>query len=374
MKAIVNARAVLEDRVLEHATVLFDGRFRRIGQDVPTEGCDVVDAGGRYLFPGLIDLHMHGLMGKETLDPDVAAHRFIAAQLPKQGVTGYLPSFGSAPLPKMAAALEAVRACMKQPCGAKAHGAYMEGVFISLEKRGAHDPSLLMPPDTDFMLSFLDVIKVAIAAPELYPEYISWCAERGIVCAMGHTDATYEQAMEGVRRGATQATHLFNGMRGMSHREAGMAGAALLCDAVNVELIADTAHVAKEMFRLVYRLKGPDRILLITDSSPAAGLGPGVYTSSGRRVTVDDLVGRLDNGTISSSVVPLRKGVLNFHLHAGAPLHEAARMATLNPARVLGVDKSLGSIRVGKQADMFLADGDMNVWQTFVDGERVYQA
>jgi len=253
------------------------------------------------------------------------------------------------------------------------HGAHMEGVFISVEKKGAHNPALILPPDTDFLEPYADILRIAVTAPEKYPEFVTWCVGRGIVCAMGHTNATYAEAMEGIRLGVSQATHLFNGMRGITHREPGAAGAALLSDRVDCELIADTAHVAKELYPLVYRMKGPDKILLITDSSVASGMPPGVYTSNARTVYVDEFVGRLENGTISSSVVPLRRDILNFHRYSGATLPEAVRMATLNPARALKLDRELGSIREGKRADLFVADEEMNVLLTVLDGEIVYR-
>lgn len=372
MKAIINAKIVLEDGILEDAGILFDERIREIGSVRVPENCETVNAEGQFLFPGLIDVHMHGYCGREVMEGEEEANRFIARKLLKDGVTGFLPSVATAPLPTVGRALDAIRGAMRDSGGAKIHGAHMEGVFISVEKKGAHDPSLIMPPDTEFLAPFADIIKIMITAPEKYPEFVTWCVERGIVSAMGHTNASYAQAMEGIRRGATQATHLFNGMRGINHREPGVAGAALLSDSVNVELIADTVHVAKELHRLVYKLKGPDKIILITDSSIASGMGPGVYQSNNRTVYVDEFVGRLENGTISSSVVPLRRDVLNFHRNSGAPLYEAVRMASLNPARVLGMEDKIGSLRIGKCADMFLADGEMRVSHTFLDGECVY--
>ena len=373
MKAIVNANIVLENGILENGAVLFGEKIEAVAPERIPAGAEVIDAGGRFLFPGLIDVHTHGYCGREVLEGTADAVEFIAGKLLKDGVTGFLPTVATAPLPAVGAALDAVRATMGKGRGAKVHGAHMEGVFISVEKKGAHNPNLILPPDTDFLAPYADILRIVITAPEKYPEFVQWCAERGIVAAMGHTNATYQEAMEGIRRGVTQATHLFNGMRGLTHREPGAAGAALLSDRVNCELIADTAHVAKELYPLVYRMKGPDKILLITDSSIASGMGPGVYTSNARTVYVDELVGRLENGTISSSVVPLRRDILNFHRHSGATLPEAVRMATLNPARVLKLDHALGSIREGKRADLFVADGEMNVLLTVLDGEIVYR-
>lgn len=373
MKAITNARIVLEDGILENASLIFDEKIRAIGTELSTDGCELLDAQGQYLFPGLIDLHIHGYCGREVLEGTREAQMHMAHALSKDGVTGYLATLGTAALDRIACSLNAVRDCMGSRGGAKLHGAYMEGVFISKEKRGAHDPSLILPPDPTFLESFLDVLRIVIAAPEQNPEFISWCVEHGLVCAMGHTNARYEEAEAGIRLGMSQATHLFNGMSGINHRAPGTAGAALLHDGVRVELIADTVHVSGALHKLVYRLKGPDNILLVTDSSVASGMGPGTYISNNRTIHVDEYVGRLENGTISGSAVPLRRDVLNFHRNSGAPLYEAVRMASLNPARVLKLDGELGSIRIGKCADMFLADKEMNVSQTFIDGNCTYR-
>ena len=373
MKAITNARIVLEDGILENASLIFDEKIRAIGTALSLDGCEVTDAQGQYLFPGLIDLHIHGYCGREVLEGTREAQMHMAASLPKDGVTGYLATLGTASLDRVARSLSAVRDCMGSRGGAKLHGAYMEGVFISQEKRGAHDPSLILPPDPTFLEPFLNVLRIVIAAPEQSPAFISWCVEHGLVCTMGHTNARYEEAEAGIRLGMSQATHLFNGMSGINHRAPGTAGAALLHDGVRVELIADTVHVSGALHKLVYRLKGPDNILLVTDSSVASGMGPGTYISNNRTIHVDEFVGRLENGTISGSAVPLRRDVLNFHRNSGAPLYEAVRAASLNPARVLKLDGELGSLRTGKCADMFLADGEMNVSRTFVDGNCIYR-
>ena len=373
MKAIKNARIVLEDSILENASLIFDEKIRAIGTALSTDGCELLDAHGQYLFPGLIDLHIHGYCGREVLEGTREAQTHMARSLPKDGVTGYLATLGTASLSRIACSLNAVRDCMGSHGGAKLHGAYMEGVFISQEKRGAHDQTLILPPDPAFLEPFLDVLHIVITAPEQSPEFISWCVEQDLVCTMGHTNARYEEAEEGIRRGVSQATHIFNGMSGINHRAPGVAGAALLHDGVRVELIADTVHVSGALHKLIYRLKGPDNILLITDSSVASGMGPGTYFSNNRTIHVDEYVSRLENGTLSGSAVPLRRDVLNFHRNSGAPLYETVRMASLNPAHVLRLDRELGSIRIGKCADMFLADDEMNVSYTFIDGNCSYR-
>lgn len=373
MKAIINAKLVLENEVLERGTLIFDDKICSIGTQTPDEGCEIIDAEGKYLFPGLIDTHIHGYCGREVLEGTEEAQLHMAKTLLQDGVTGYLATLGTAALETADRSLNAVRACMGRTGGAKLHGAYMEGIFISEEKRGAHDPSLILPPDTAFVERNLDVLRIMITPPEKYPEFISWCTERGLVCSMGHTNASYAEAMNGVRHGASQATHLFNGMRGINHREPGIAGAALLCDTVTAEFIADTVHVSPALYKMVYRMKGADKIVLITDSSVASGMGPGTYISNKRVIHVDEFVGRLENGTISGSAVPLRRDLLNMHRLGGVPLNEATRMATLNPARILKLDQQIGSLRIGKCADMFLADEDMNVSHTFVDGKCLYR-
>ena len=371
MRAIVNANIVLENEILENSALLFGETIEAVAPEHVPEGIEIIDGGTVcYGVMTITNAQCYCARRCSRGRPTRRVHRREAVEGRREGVS---------PDGRDRAAAcgrgRARRGARDDGQGQGREGARRAqgGVFISVEKKGAHNPNLILPPDTDFLAPYADILRIVITAPEKYPEFVQWCAERGIVAAMGHTNATYQEAMEGIRRGVTQATHLFNGMRGLTHREPGAAGAALLSDRVNCELIADTAHVAKELYPLVYRMKGPDKILLITDSSIASGMGPGVYTSNARTVYVDELVGRLENGTISSSVVPLRRDILNFHRHSGATLPEAVRMATLNPARVLKLDHALGSIREGKRADLFVADGEMNVLLTVLDGEIVYR-
>ena len=373
--AILHARVVTRDAVLPDYGILYDENILQIAPSEQLSGYEhAIDAQGQYLIPGLIDVHIHGYHGHDVMDGTPAALQGISKGLLENGVTGFCPTTVTMSPEDTETAFQALREEMSHPpVGAEMLGVHMEGPYLALSRKGSHEPSLLTNPDRQTVLRHRDILRIITVAPELDFDFVSWAAEQGIIVSMGHSEATFEQASRAIESGARHITHLFNAMSGLTHQKPGVVGAALLHDGVEVELVADTIHVRKELFKLVYRMKGQHRILLITDCVRAGGMPPGDYTLGAMPILSDGQSVRLSNGTLAGSILRLNQGVANFCQHAGVPLHEAVLMASYNPALSLGVADRIGSIDIGKQANFALTDESMVPSATYMRGERKYQ-
>jgi N-acetylglucosamine-6-phosphate deacetylase len=373
---------VLPDRVLEGGSVFVEeekiaGVFPR-GQSPPGEVAVRHDYGASYITPGLIDIHLHGAMGKDVMDGSVEGLRQIASHQARCGVTGFVAATLSAPGSRIQDAVRSVKAAQAGHLPSEILGIHLEGPFLSLKKRGAHNPEFIRPVDPEAVSAILEVcggLKTIITiAPEVGDNmrYVRSFRDNGLLVSIGHSDATYELARTGFDQGITQATHLFNAMSGFLPREPGVIGAVLDSDSVTAELIADGIHVHPATLRLAIRQKGADRICLITDSMNAAGLGDGDFSVGGLEVQVRDGQARLkENGALAGSVLTLNRAVRNIIRWTGLPVPQAVRLASLNPARVLGLDGERGSIESGKLADLAVFDRDFNVVATFRRGRKL---
>lgn len=338
---------------------------------VPTGGC----LGGPTfrIVPGLLDIQLNGAFGDDFADPSADMER-IGRGLPQFGVTGFVPTIVTSPVAAYAPALANLR---RAPAAREARplGVHIEGPFISPQHPGTHDPALLRMPDIAEARAWLEGgdVRYVTLAPELPGALplISLLADRGVRVAMGHTDATWAEAEAAVAAGATQATHLFNAMRPLRHRDPGIAG-FVLATHVTAGFIADGYHVAFETLRLVARVKGPDEAYLVTDALSGLGLPPGRYRLAGREYISDGTCGRLPDGTLSGSLLPLNRALRNLVDRVGLEPGEAVRLATLNPARALGLDGSLGRIEVGRGADLVLLDDGWEVQATIIGGQLAY--
>jgi N-acetylglucosamine-6-phosphate deacetylase len=255
-------------------------------------------------------------------------------------------------------------------------GLYLEGHYYSMEKRGAHHPALLRPINMEEYELLLELgrgwIKAAALSPELpgAPEAIKRLRKAGVIAAAAHSAALFDEALEGINAGISLATHTFNGMRALSHHEPGILGAVLTDDRVICEAIADGIHLAPAILKLLFRLKGPDRIALISDSVSLNGLPDGKYELETRTVTLSGGAIRLEDGRLAGSCLSLDRAVRNMVRFAGAGLPLAVRMASLTPARALGIDSRKGSVAVGKDADLILFDDDIHVQEAVIGGRR----
>lgn len=339
----------------------------------------VFDLGDCILAPGFIDLHVHGNGGAwwgESREKD----RAIARRMAAGGTTSCLASLGGRRhLDRVLAAIEMTSAMVGSGVrGVEVLGIHMEGPFINPEKKGAWTPQQLREPDREELRRMQAAaggrIKTMTIAPELLGAL--GCVEEaiglGITPAIGHTNATYEEAMLGVETGINYATHTYNAMRGLHHRDPGALGAVLATRGLDAELIADGQHVDEGAMRVLLAAKGGNHVVLVTDNVALAGLKPGVYGQGRRRVTVTEGGVQLADGTIAGSVIPFNRHVANMARIAGLPA--ALRMASTNPSRVIGVDNRKGSLEPGKDADLLALDEDCNVRLVVNRGRIIYSA
>jgi len=384
-KLLYNARLLTEQGLWPSGWLFIeDGVIRQIGQEAPPSTPDAgrIDLQGSLLAPGLIDVHVHGALGVDAMDADPEALRRMARFYAQHGVTSFLATTTTAAPDRLLAAVENVAQVMAEGTGGAALlGAHVEGPYIDQGRRGAQDPSHIRAPQPDEYRRLFDtgavrLITVAPEAPEV-DRLIAFALERGAAVSIGHTRASYELVRHVVELGANQATHLFNGMEPLHHRDPGAVGAALTLDEVYCQLIADNVHIHPAVLQLAVRAKGPGRILLITDAMRGAGMPDGEYDLGELTVTVKQGEARLPNGALAGSTLTLDRALVNIMAATGLPLIDVLPMATTNPARALGMAHKgaarKGAIAEGKDADLIVLDDQARVMLTFVGGEIVYR-
>lgn len=336
--------------------------------------CDVVSYQGLKLIPGLIDTHMHGYYGKQcsSMDPEDLA--VISYRLALEGVTGYAATISTSPDERALAGIRSCRLAAEKDEGSQLLAIHMEGPFMNPVKKGAMNAEYMQLPSKELLDAYLaeggDLIRLMTLAPELEGtrEFAEYAAEKGVTLSMGHTFATRQEALNAADWGIHRATHTFNAMRPLDHRESGVLGAVLMDDRVQCEMIADFVHVSPEVCQMIYKLKGADRVTLISDSCSLAGLKQEDLPED-----MPYIIGKaayLKNGTLCGSVGTVMTCVRNM-VSVGVPVEEAVKMASLNPARDLRVDDRLGSIEVGKWATFVLVDNDLNVKAVYVKGKLI---
>lgn len=378
---IHNARLITPDRELPHGWILVrEGRISAIGEGTPPDHdrMSAIDADGAYVGPGFIDTHIHGGGGYEVMDSDFETLPNLARVLVSHGVTAFMPTTYTAEHDVTMRALEnAAHHVGSVDGGATILRAHMEGPYLNPDRKGAHREELIRLPTQVEVEAYLGtgVVGQMVVAPEL-PEN-GWLMDRlvreGITIAAGHSDASYEQMVAAVGRGASVVTHVYNGMGGFHHRDPGTVGGALTLDGLRCEIIADKAHVSPAAIELAWRAKGSKGLILITDANMSAGMEEGTYVRHGREVTVANGVARLPDGTIAGSASFLDRDFRNLLEITHAPVHQAWRTASINPARSIGIADRKGSLEVGKDADIILIDDQGTVTKTFVEGRLVHR-
>jgi N-acetylglucosamine-6-phosphate deacetylase len=387
LTALRASRLLTPDHEIESGVVLIEnGRIVGLGSSaeiqIPAEA-ELIDAGDKMVAPGFIDTHVHGrdghLFGE---DPESTAD--LCRTIASTGTTSLLPTLGSwSGIEKCVDEIRMVRQVMRQGTGgAEILGIHMEGPYLSAAEiaRGSQPVRELRKPSTRELADMMDAsegtIRKMTIAPELEGalDVIREMVRMDILPSAGHTAATYEQMQEGIAAGIRSCCHTFNGMIPFHHRSPGVLGAVLTCDEVNAELIADCQHVSAVAMQILCRCKGADRIHLVTDNTYWAGLPNGPYEwSEGRVVIKDDQRVYVKGGTLAGSVASMNFDLANMVRHVGCSLAEAVKMATLNPARVIGVADHKGSLEAGKDADLIIIDADVNVYLTMVKGKVVYR-
>ena len=368
--------------------MVIDGKIKEVAEgDIDVPGAVEIDAKGNYIAPGFIDIHVHGGGGHDFMDGSEEAFLKIAETHAMYGTTALMPTTLTSELDELYNTLELYKQADKNnKKGAQFLGMHLEGPYFALSQRGAQDPRYIRNPDPkEYMdiLSRSSDIKRWSAAPELKGaiEFGNHLRSKGILVAMAHTDAIYEEALVAFEAGYTLATHFYSAMSGVSRREcfryAGVIETAYLLDEMDVEIIADGVHLPAPLLKLIYKIKGPDRIALITDSMRSAGMpaGDSILGSkhNGLKVIVEDGVAKLpDRSSFAGSVATCDRLVRTMINMADVPLLEAVKMASQTPANILGIGSSKGSLITGKDADIVIFDGNINVSTTIVQGRVIY--
>lgn len=375
MKCLTNGRIILKDKVLEGKNIVFDTKIQSITSEIP-ENCEVIDAEEKYISPGLIDIHIHGNMGEDTMNGTDHAIETMSKSVARHGVTGFLPTTMTMGKSDIYTALDTIRrAKARKMEGSQVLGSHVEGPFINEAFKGAQNAKFIAIPEFSFIKDYSDVIKVITIAPEKDENFEFIKAVKrstDILISMGHSKATFDEANAAIDEGVGSVTHLFNAQTGLNHREPGIVGAALTRD-VFTEIIADTIHVNKGLFQFVIHNKGKNKLILITDSMEAGGLEDGEYSLGGQKVIVKDNAARLENGALAGSVSALNSMVRNFYNNTDLTVVEAINLASLNPATAIHVADKKGSIEIGKDADFALFDDDFNCSMTICTGDIVFE-
>lgn len=378
MKGIINGQIITEQEILKNHVLIFDDKIVSI---IPEEQLsqyglsEKIDAMGRLVSPGFIDVHVHGCSGFDTMDDDKEALNVISNSVLKNGVTSFLPTSMTMEFSKVDQSMERIRQAMGHSSGAQILGCHMEGPFINEVNKGAQDKRHILVPEFEKMKPHLDVIKIVTIAPEVAKDdsFIRSCAQAGIIVSIGHSSATYEQGLAAIEAGASHMTHTFNALPPLHHRKPGAIMAAMESENVICELIVDNVHVHPAMQRLLLKMKGMDKLILITDAMRACMLCDGEYDLGGQMVTVGNGEARLASGALAGSVLFMNQAVKNFMKNTGLDVMNAVKLVTMNPARQLGILAEKGSLVVGKDADIVIFDDRLEVFATIVGGNVLYR-
>ena len=388
--AIINGNIILPYRIEKNkAVIINNGKIENIvDNNAALSDCEIIDAKGNYVSPGFVDIHVHGGGGYSFMDGDVESFIGVARAHAEHGTTSMLPTTLACTFDELCQALSVFDEAKKANVnGANLLGFNLEGPYFSLEQCGAQNPTYITPPKRDEYTyitdKYNDIILMWCSAPELdgAPEFAAYLKEHNIVASIAHTNADYDAVVSGYEAGYKHVTHLYSGMTGVfrvnSFRHAGVVESAFLIDDLTVEIIADGCHLPKALLQLIYKIKGADRIALVTDATNAAGqnVTESILGSkkNGIPVIVEDGVAKLyDRQSFAGSVATTDRLVRNMYKLAEVKLVDSVRMASLTPARIVKQDKNKGSIAIGKDADVIIFDDNINIKRTIIGGKTVF--
>lgn len=355
------------------ASVSFDGE-PQLGS-----GRTVYDFGSAYICPGFIDLHVHGAGGSDFMDGNFEALERISRTLAQGGTTSFLATTMSASREHLVGVIEnAGDYWCKQLVGARMIGIHLEGPFLNPSRRGAQKDEHIRCPDMGEVQEYLKagngLIKMMTIAPELPGalEVIKYLKSQGIIVSLGHSEAAYEQIVEACAAGLQHVTHTFNAMAGLHHRDVGTAGAVLCLNQLTADFIPDGIHVHPEIIKILIKAKGFNNVIAVTDCIRAGQMEDGTYELGGQKVTVKKGISVLENGTISGSVISMNQAVERLVHQVGIPLNESVKMASKNPADLLGLHNK-GCLDKGMDADITVLDKDFNVLMTMLEGRVIFR-
>ncbi len=357
----------------QRADVRIEGEYiADIGENL--SGSDIIDLEGLTLLPGFIDIHIHGCGGGDMSDGNEASLEKMSAYLAQNGITSFCPASMTLPVEELKTCFEAVEKYKGSECGAYIQGINMEGPFISHEKKGAQAGEFIRNPDIgEFkMLNAVSKVSLVDVAPEV-PDATDFAKQACKICTVSaaHTNADFQTASDAFENGFSHATHLFNAMPAIFNREPGTVTAVFDNKKTTAELICDGFHIHPAILRMSFRLLGEDRAVVVSDAMKAAGMSDGEYLLGGQTVYVRDGKAQLANGAIAASTTNMFKEFRNL-LSFGIPFKSALKSCTINPAKVIKKDNQIGSIKIGKAADIIAVDSAYNLKSVFVRGKRLH--
>lgn len=374
---LTNAKICTSEQVIEGSVAVENGKISAIGdieksyQHLPHFYCQSSD----IIMPGFMDMHIHGCQGCDVMDGEIEAIETIASSLYAQGVTSFLATTMTQSDQAISKALKTVVQFQQQLPNTKNManilGIHLEGPFISPQKIGAQNPQYLQECSVAKLNHWVNIsqknIKKITIAPEINAAdtIIQYCLEQGIIASIGHTACNAKVAHQAITQGCTQATHLFNAMSGIDHRNPGAATALLISKRIVAELIVDGIHLADEIVKMVYEIKGADHIILITDVISAQGHGEGIFSLGGQKVIVKNNEARLENGVLAGSVLTMSQALLNMQHYTGCSMPALVKMTSLNAAKSLSCSTK-GDIAIGMDADLVRLDQYFQVQQTYL--------
>lgn len=375
MKAIINGKIYYQQRFINGKIILFDHKIVDIVDTLPqVEDLEIIDVEGEMVLPGFVDVHVHGSHGADVMDGKLEAMETISKGLAKTGVTKYLATTMTMAFPDIYQALDTVRQYMKdnKSIGAKPLGVHLEGPYISETYKGAQNPKHISRPKWSDIEDYKDVIKIITLAVEEDIDYAFIKSNPGIKLSIGHSAASFEEALEAYDLGVCHCTHCFNGMTGLHHRKPGVVGATFT-KPFETEFIADGVHIHSGFLDTFVKIIGKEQAILITDSMRAGGMPKGNYDLGGQNVTVDASSARLADGTLAGSILTIDQAIRNMKNFTSYSLEDIIDMATINPARSVEETPNYGVIQKGNAADFVMMNQDLHVIETWVDGQAVYR-
>ncbi len=374
IKAIVNAKLILNNKMVEGKTLLFDDKIIEISDSPNLNNCEIIDANGMYVSAGFIDLHIHGSGGADIMDSTFKALESISLTLLQTGTTSFLATTMTMSKEDIDSALQNVKMNRQDISGAKILGVHLEGPFINPSKHGAQDKQYIQKPNLELIHNYLDIVKMITLAPEIEgaKAFIKQLKKEypHILLSIGHSDASFEKTKKSFSWGITHATHLFNAMNPYHHREPGIVGAVFDTKEVSCDVIADLIHTHPAALDLVYKIK-QNNLVLITDAMRAGCMKSGVYDLGGRKVVVSNAEATLSDGTLAGSVLKLNKALFNMVKYTSMTRIDAINAVTKIPAEKLGLNK--GQLLAGYDADIVVFDEDFSIISTIVAGKVKYK-
>lgn len=374
-KAIINGQIILPEGI-KKVDVIYDKEIIQIGENLDLSDCQIIDVKGAYVSSGFIDIHIHGSLGADVMDGERASLETISRAVLSNGVTRFLATTMTMSKKDIIKSFDAIRDFMgsSDEMG-KLLGIHVEGPFINKDYKGAQDDKYIIAPDMALIENHLDLIKLMTVAPEVegtlaFIEEAKRKSDR-IRFSVGHSAASFEEALEGYEIGVDSTTHMFNAMTGLHHRNPGIVGAVFKSKPY-FEVIADKIHVHPGLFDVIGDAIGLDKMILVTDAMCACQMKPGTYELGGQKVVVDKTSARLENGVLAGSILRMNKAVKNIKENTNYELETIVKMTTKNPASMLGVEK-LGEIKEGYLADFAVFNEDIEIIHTIVEGEMLYR-